>query len=221
MNDPMFTIEQYDLQQIAERGNGYIHVRVRGYWSTDPITITLRRELSFKPGSSSANSRWTFSVTHSAGGRDKGAESDDLAAETTFGMALIAAAEHAQQLRKRTPELEAWYVARRAAEAAAAAAEAAARAAAAEADAPLGALAADELIATAATQARTKPGTLVVIDLLPRGCDLKAREPITAQASRRGRVTLRDHFGNVLSRAVASVRLAAASHRSTLHRKEA
>lgn len=91
----MYEISKYEINQVNDRFS--LPVKVRGYWSTDSIRLYVRR---------SYEGVWYAELSHSSGGRDTNVVSDDLEAETNFGMALIAIAQEGRAILAQKDVLE-------------------------------------------------------------------------------------------------------------------
>jgi hypothetical protein len=209
-------IQDLSVEDIGRQHGSAINVYVHGFWS-DVITIYVRREqrynssLSHLPYSEHPV-EWTFSISHSSGGRDKGDGLDDLEAETNFAMGLMAAVQHARLLRSQTTALEAAYQKRRAEEEAREAARKVEAEAAKAADAALGVDKAAELLRVMA--ASTDRRTERQLKAWERGSD---KHP-TVFTSKMGRDGVVRFFkaGVMLSRHKAEQDLATFSARTTL-----
>lgn len=80
--------EQAILDQLADRGSVNLEVAVHGYWSTESISIYIRRDYRDA-------GVWETQVCHSSGGRDKEEVESDTQAERNFAKALCAACDWA------------------------------------------------------------------------------------------------------------------------------
>lgn len=117
----------FNLEAAGRAGSGRVNVRVAGYWSSEVITLYIRREINWYQDPDERSPEWKVTMSHSSGGRltaldDKnhtaergyvGVESD-LIAEANFGHALIAAATFGDELLNYTEALEHWYQVERA-----------------------------------------------------------------------------------------------------------
>lgn len=97
-----FQVSEYTARGIA-RGERNITVSVLGYWSRDPITVYVRRELF------TSEIKWNITINHSSGGRDTDEVESDIDAEYNFGCALIEASKVARDIQNLIPEIEAEY----------------------------------------------------------------------------------------------------------------
>lgn len=129
-----YIISELDLEQVGRTGHGMLEAKVRGFWSSDVITVRINRNISLAD-----EGGWTFSTSHSSGGRDLKAVADDLEAELCFSQAIAAIVEHASRIREfYTDTLEHFWNKQRAEQQADRERKAAAAAAAVAADMPLG-----------------------------------------------------------------------------------
>ena len=117
------------------------NIKVKGYWSDSSITVYARRGYS-----STDLSVWDTQITHSSGGRDTKEVASDAEASRYFAEALVAAADLAGDLMANVESIEANYQAYRAKLRAEFEAERVAEQAKKDADVPLGAAAAEDLI---------------------------------------------------------------------------
>ena len=97
-----FEINTANIETSARTGSARATVKVKGYWSSDTITLYLRRGYV-------GSKEWLVEISHSSGGRDSKEVACDLEAETYYGEALIALAQYGRELQKRFPEFEAQY----------------------------------------------------------------------------------------------------------------
>jgi len=104
-----YTINEYDLKEISRSGWGSISCRVHGYWSSDSISLIIRRETKYKDGDSTFN--WHVSLNHSSGGRDFKVVEQDTDASVNFAAALVAMASLGKSLIKQETVqcMELWY----------------------------------------------------------------------------------------------------------------
>lgn len=138
----MFTLPEIDLPSAGAHGGASLYIKVDGYWSSSSITLYIRRDWR--------SHVWSAEVSHSSGGRDMEEEPDNLIASTNFGHALIEAAKYAHHIiLHHSATLEKYYQEQQAASKAEREAERTAQAAREEADTPLTAAAAQELIKVA------------------------------------------------------------------------
>ena len=103
-----YTINEYDLNELGASGMGRITARVKGYWSSDPITAYFNRNMyGQKDG-------WKVTLSHSSGGRDNKEVESDIDASRNFALAMIALAEEAERIITTQQDvLEAAYQKRR------------------------------------------------------------------------------------------------------------
>lgn len=97
-----YEISKYDLNEIGRNGYGSISIKVEGYWSSDPITLYVRRDHYGTNG-------WGINLSHSSGGRDTKVVECDLEAEVNFANALIGAVSAGQFIQSKFEELEIIY----------------------------------------------------------------------------------------------------------------
>jgi len=104
-----YTINEYDLRDIACHGFGSISCRVHGYWSSDSISLVIDRQRSYVDGILTAN--WRISLSHSSGGRDSKVVKQDMDASINFAAGLVAMAELGKNLMSdQTVQcMELWY----------------------------------------------------------------------------------------------------------------
>jgi hypothetical protein len=126
-----------DVNEIGRSGSGRVSCKVTGYWSSDSITLYIRREF---------DNRWGVQLSHSSGGRDTKEVASDLDAEINFGRALIAMAEFGKTVETHFEEFETLYQAQREADRKEWEAQKAAKQAEIDADTSLGVMAAEELM---------------------------------------------------------------------------
>ena len=78
-----FTIHPYDLEDIGRNGYGSINCKIKGYWSSNPITLYINRE-----GWSSKTPQWNVTMSHSSGGREPKEVASDMEAAINFADAM-------------------------------------------------------------------------------------------------------------------------------------
>ncbi len=80
---------------VIEGNSGYISatVKVKGYWSHDPITAYLRRSWD----QNKQDNAWELTMSHSSGGREPKEVESDTEASINFGNAMIALSEYARE----------------------------------------------------------------------------------------------------------------------------
>ena len=90
-----FEIIPFDMQSA---GSAYMRatVKVHGYWSSDVISLYLRRNWAYAQPSG-RDTMWEMTISHSSGGRDTKVVSCDMEAEENFGLALIAVSKYARE----------------------------------------------------------------------------------------------------------------------------
>lgn len=128
------------LEELGATGYQSIRFKVKGYWSSDSITIYLQRSYNLD------NADWTATISHSSGGRDNIEVTTDAEAVRYFAEAMVAAADLADMLMANTDVLEANFQAYRAERNAEIAAEKAVAQAKIDADAELGLERAQEIV---------------------------------------------------------------------------
>lgn len=104
-----YTINEYDLKDIARHGFGSISCRVRGYWSSDPISLVVDRNRKYVDGDMTFS--WRISLSHSSGGRDPKVVEQDMDASVNFAAGLVAMATLGKQLMSHETVqcMERWY----------------------------------------------------------------------------------------------------------------
>ena len=104
----MYTIAEYDMDQIGRNGLGSINVKIEGFWSGSSITLYIDRRIA-----SSTSPNWNFSVSNSSGGRDTEEVEDDMVAYKNYAAGLTAICDLATVLKMNIDKLEAAYQAQR------------------------------------------------------------------------------------------------------------
>jgi hypothetical protein len=108
-----YTIQEFDINTVAETGWASIATKVDGYWSRDSITLYLQRNARYSHDMVRAD--WKISISHSSGGRDTKGGIGEIDAAINFGNAMIGVAELARDIEaNHIDKLEASYVAYRA-----------------------------------------------------------------------------------------------------------
>ena len=104
-----YTINEYDLKDIARHGYGSISCRVRGYWSSDSISLVINRNIKYVDGDMTFT--WRISLSHSSGGRDPKVVEQDMDATVNFAAGLVAMATLGKQLMsdETVQCMELWY----------------------------------------------------------------------------------------------------------------
>ena len=104
-----YTINEYDLKDIARHGFGSISCRVRGYWSSDSISLVINRDRKYVDGDMTFS--WRISLSHSSGGRDSKVVEQDMDASCNFAAGLVAMATLGKQLMSSETVqcMELWY----------------------------------------------------------------------------------------------------------------
>ena len=77
------SIHPYDLEDIGRNGYGSINCKIKGYWSSNPITLYINRE-----GWNATNPQWKVTMSHSSGGRDPKEVESDMEAAINFAEAM-------------------------------------------------------------------------------------------------------------------------------------
>ena len=77
----MFKIAEYDLDRIGRNGMGSIRCKIKGFWSSDQITIYIDRRFG---------NDWKFSLSNSSGGRDTAEIENDMDAYKNYAAAMTA-----------------------------------------------------------------------------------------------------------------------------------
>lgn len=174
--EPVIAVmETEDILEQAGRSSIRIPIRVWGYWSTDPITLYIRRQItSWRASDRAANGdypyEWQAQVSHSSGGRDTKQVESDLEAAAYFAQAILRAVEIGRNLVENQDELEAAYQAHCAALEAEAKAIAEAKQLKIDADVPLGKQGALELVKGLRNHAEFRSGDHL-ITTYERGAD--------------------------------------------------
>jgi hypothetical protein len=213
-----FQITPFDFARVVEHGNARATVRVRGYWSADPITVFLDRHQHYAGGGVLGEAEWTVTTSHSSGGRDSSEVQSDIEASINFGSALVAAALYGRAvIEKDAAALEAQYQLRLAERRAAHEAEVAAKQAEIDADRALGDRGAKALLDLAVATTKHS-GVMTVLQIFSRG--QKDSRMATVSLSRGGITQLND-YGSAQTRANFLLHLAKASHRTCIEQKPA
>lgn len=129
-----FTITPYSLEDIGAHGQGTIYASVKGYWSTQSISLYVSRR-----GYGLESTEWAVSMSHGSGGRDPNGIVSDMEAAINFADAMRELALIGRDLVPTYGDtLESCYQAEKVRRAAEYAAELAAEAAKVEADPAMG-----------------------------------------------------------------------------------
>lgn len=160
-----FTITSYDLEDIGRNGYGSINCKIKGYWSSNPITLYINRE-----GWNATNPQWKVTMSHSSGGRDPKEVESDMEAAINFADAMRELAIIGRDLILTYGDtLESFYQQQRETRRAEFEAEKAAFAAKVEADPAMGVLVASDIVAQMA--AGRMPSN---VSYYKRGSDVQA-----------------------------------------------
>ena len=201
-------VGQLDINAIGREGCGRVTAKVKGYWSTDHISLRINRRAG---GWTSTNPVWEFEMSHSSGGRDTNDEPDSLTAEANFGVAMITLSQWAIVAREAlVVDFEAAHQQRISEEKAAREAKAIAEQERFDADQPLGDIMARSIVNFITAQAQQRLWTEVSYLVLRRGKDVGYQ--ITAKCNGT-RVSYRSE-GDTISRKALIADLAASSHRT-------
>ena len=158
MEQFVINTQYLDDDSIAS-GHARVTAKVRGYWSSDSITLYVRREFGIRADDGKGEVFWKLEMSHSSGGRDPKEVESDLVAEANFGAAMIALAEYGENLKRtKLGDFEMLYQQRRAKAKAEREAQAAAEQAKIDADRALGVSRAEDLVDTVVNQ----PGKRIV-----------------------------------------------------------
>lgn len=150
------------VEDLDPSGYSSIDFKVKGYWSSSPITLYVRRNI-FKAVEDVGT--WSVDISHSSGGRDSKEVATDAEAVRYFAEAMIAAADLADMIMSNADVLEQRYQDYRAKQKAEFEAERAAVEAKKEADVPLGEVKATALVA------RMVAGEISQVACYARGSD--------------------------------------------------
>lgn len=91
---PIFSINTYEeIADAAKTGTIHLYAKVRGFWSNEAITGTIRRVRT-----STGSFEWKPTMSMSIGGRDEGEVPSDLAAHDNYGQALSGLAAYMSNL---------------------------------------------------------------------------------------------------------------------------
>jgi hypothetical protein len=202
-------VEPFETHAIGRAAYGTVRARVFGYWSRDPISITIQRNWCRDPEWSG---EWRVSLSHSSGGRDTSEVADDLQAARNLAEGLCELADVGQYLLSRSADLEAAYQERVAEDRAERERADAAQQAAFDADEPLGEPRATELLRSAVARGKTTE-----IAVYARGSGSAEHGAVCIGPS--GKATYKRNF-RVVSRAAMVVWLATASHSTKLVEEE-
>lgn len=203
MNYTTSSVEEA-IDEISTSGCGRISFRVKGYWSSDSITIYLRRGFSVDA------SKVEIDISHASGGRDKKEVASDFEATRYFGEALIAASEMAQYiLEERLDEINARYDEYRAELKAAALVAAKEQEEKVAADPAIGESRAESFLGSLGNATYQ-----TIINLIPRGSEFPARKIGVKNGARTTYFTEQYGRQSRITRKEAVAALAAASVRS-------
>ena len=86
-----YTIADYDIKELGRGTIAFIHCKVKGYWSSDVITIYIER--GYKE-----ESAWNARISYGSGGRDSKEVGSDMEAGRYFAEALTAMCNLADEL---------------------------------------------------------------------------------------------------------------------------
>lgn len=206
--DLLHAIADFDPAEIGRTGQGRITCAIHGYWSSDPISLYIRRDWRWAPDEGSTHA-WIAELSHSSGGRDKDEEWSDTRAERNFGAALIAMADLGEQiLAVWGQSMETEFQRQRAAERAADEEAKRAKAAAVAEDAPL------SLDGAQLVMHQIACGRILVA--FERGTTGASAPSIkfTAERGRDGRLRFYDRRGALVSRSALLAHLQTLSHRT-------
>lgn len=214
---------EFNLEQCGRDGRGRVSVRVAGYWSADVICLYVTREVRWSRDEE-LPAEWVVTMSHSSGGRlqelskhyteEQGyrAAKSDLEAEQNFGYALMATAALGKEIQQQVECLEHWHQVERSERKAKEAAAKAEKQAKIQADAPLGAVAARELM-NAATLVANRTGLPVQLNVMKRGTDAYVQAEV---GFTRGGSTAWSIHGHRTAKSEVLVYLSESSHRTGL-----
>lgn len=90
-----------DAGKIGSEGRHTVHCKVRGFWSSDVITMYVERDFYMNG--------WKIKISHSSGGRDTKEVESDIEAEINFANALIALAQFGKEIEQQFERFEIYY----------------------------------------------------------------------------------------------------------------
>jgi hypothetical protein len=107
----MFTMTDWTAETF-ETGYGYINFHVEGFWSTDTVHVSVRREENYLPTFDTGPAqltitKWEVSVGWSSGGMSK--NFDNLTAARNHAAAIAKAVEVAEYIKANTEPFEVAY----------------------------------------------------------------------------------------------------------------
>lgn len=104
-----FEFSEYSIESLGRSGYSSVRIKVRGYWSSDLITVYIERQPSWhvKEGQ---EPKWIAKISHSSGGRDTKEVESDIVAERYFAHALLGASDLAERILEQTTELEKFWL---------------------------------------------------------------------------------------------------------------
>jgi len=88
------------LENIGISGFHMIPIKVKGFWCSDSIRVTVRRY---------RKQHWNVSISHSSGGRDTKEVESDIEAAENFAEGLMFAVSIAKNIESTLSELEKVY----------------------------------------------------------------------------------------------------------------
>lgn len=96
-----YQISDTTIEQLGSQRRSSVSCKVKGYWSSDSITLYVNRSYS--------SADWEISVSHSSGGRDKKEVASDVEASRYFAEAMVAMCDVADHILSQKDRLEAAY----------------------------------------------------------------------------------------------------------------
>lgn len=96
-----YQISDTTIEQLGSQRRTSVSCKIKGYWSSDSITLYVNRSYS--------SADWEVSVSHSSGGRDKKEVASDVEASRYFAEAMIAMCDVADHILSQKDRLEAAY----------------------------------------------------------------------------------------------------------------
>lgn len=96
-----YQISDTSIEQLGSQRRTSVSCKIKGYWSSDSITLYVNRSYS--------SADWEVSVSHSSGGRDKKEVASDVEASRYFAEAMIAMCDVADHILSQKDRLEAAY----------------------------------------------------------------------------------------------------------------
>lgn len=198
-----FVFNDIDLEKIGSQGYGYAAFRVAGYWSENHITLYICRRRVKLTSSPNHPGVWEFIVSNSAGGRDNNAVVCDLEATRNYGAAMLEVANLGLRIQMKVGLLERCYKEAEGEREAQCATTCAARQALVDADPPIGAEAARQLVASVVKLVKANLGEACVVSMYDRG-EFKTTTKMTFVCNKQTKMTNVHYMGARISAAKAA-----------------